>query len=106
MEFSGGATFEGGWGRVASANITPDATGIPYYDEKRFIQVIRTGYVVARSLNQLMPWSTYQGMTDADLADIFAYLKTLKPVRHHVDNSLPPTFCKLCQQKHGGGDQN
>lgn len=106
MEFSGGATFEGAWGRVASANITPDATGIPYYDEKQFIRVIRTGFVGARSLNQLMPWSTYRGMTDSDLADIFAYLKSLKPIRHRVDNSLPPTFCKLCQQTHGGGDQN
>jgi mono/diheme cytochrome c family protein len=106
MEFSGGSTFTGNWGSVASANITPDPSGIPYYDEKQFIQVVRTGFVGARKLNQIMPWSTYRGMTDADLADIFAYLKTLKPVRHHVDNSLPATFCKLCRQRHGGGDQN
>ncbi len=106
MDLSGGNVFTGDWGNVASANITPDPSGIPYYDEKRFIQVIRTGFVGARKLNQIMPWSTYRGMTDADLADIFAYLKTLKPVRHHVDNSLPATFCKLCRQSHGGGDQN
>jgi mono/diheme cytochrome c family protein len=106
MDFSGGKVFTGDWGNAASANITPDPSGIPYYDEKRFIQVLRTGFVGARKLNQIMPWSTYRGMTDADLADIFAYLKTLKPVRHHVDNSLPATFCKLCRHKHGGGDQN
>ena len=106
MEFSGGGNFTGDWGNVASANITPDPSGIPYYTEKQFIEVLRTGFVGARSLNQIMPWSTYRGITDTDLADIFAYLKTLKPVRHHVDNSRPPTFCKLCRQTHGGGDQN
>ena len=30
-------------------------------------------------------------MTDQDLKDIFAYLKTLTPVDHYVDNTLPPT---------------
>jgi len=27
-------------------------------------------------------------------------------VKHRVDNSLPPTYCKLCRRKHGAGDQN
>jgi hypothetical protein len=30
----------------------------------------------------------------------------LPPVKHRVDNGLPPTYCKLCKQKHGAGDQN
>jgi hypothetical protein len=37
---------------------------------------------------------------------MFAYLRTLKPVQHKVDNSQPPTACKLCRQRHGGGDKN
>jgi hypothetical protein len=37
---------------------------------------------------------------------MFAYMKTIKPVQHHVDNTLPPTYCKLCRQMHGGGNQN
>ena len=45
-------------------------------------------------------------MTDDDLKAVFAYLRTLKPVRHHVDNSLPPTACKVCRQIHGAGNQN
>jgi hypothetical protein len=67
---------------------------------------MRTGYVKARKLSQIMPWHTYRGMTDEDLAAMFAYLKTLKPVHHRVDNTEPPTFCKVCRQTHGGGDQN
>src|SRR5215831_7298204 len=32
MDFAGGRILDGAWGRVASANITPDPSGIPYYD--------------------------------------------------------------------------
>ena len=106
LDFSGGNVFVGPWGSVASVNITPDASGISYYDKKRFIQVMRTGMVGARRLSFVMPTSLFRGMTDDDLSDIFAYLKTLKPLHHRIDNSLPPTYCKLCRQKHGAGDQN
>ena len=91
---------------MASANLTPDPSGIPYYDEALFTSAIRTGYVKARKLNQIMPWHTYRGMSDEDLAGMFAYMKTFRPVRHHVDNSEPPTPCKVCRQTHGGGNRN
>jgi mono/diheme cytochrome c family protein len=106
MQYSGGFTLVGPWGSVASANITPDATGIGYYDEALFIQAMRTGYVKARKLNSIMPFGEFQGLTDDDLKAMFAYLRTLKPVKHRVDNTLPPTYCKLCRLKHGAGDQN
>jgi cytochrome c553 len=106
LDFSGGNVFVGPWGNIASANITPDASGISYYDEKHFIQVMRTGMVGARTLSPLMPTTLFRGMTEGDLSDIFAYLKTLKAVGHRVDNTLPATYCKLCRQKHGAGDQN
>jgi hypothetical protein len=106
MDFGGGFILQGPWGRVASANITSDPSGIPYYDQAMFMQAIRTGYVGARKLNQIMPWHTYRGMTDEDLAGMFAYIKTFKPVRHRVDNTEPATYCKLCRQTHGYGNQN
>ena len=53
-----------------------------------------------------MPFGFYRNMTDDDLKAMFAYLRTLKPVKHRVDNSLAPTYCKLCRQRHGAGDQN
>lgn len=107
MAYSGGFTFHvGPLPSVASANITPDPSGIPYYDENLFIEVIRTGRVRARQLSSVMPFVGYKNMTDEDLKAIFAYLRTLPPVHHRVDNSLPPTFCKLCQETHGAGDQN
>jgi hypothetical protein len=106
MEFGGGQVFEGPWGKVASANLTPDPSGIPYYDQALFIRVIRTGYVGSRPLNQLMPWSIFRNMTDDDLSAIFAYLKTVKPVSHRVDNSMTPTLCPIDGEMHGGGNQN
>jgi hypothetical protein len=106
MNFAGGYILAGPFGRVASANLTPDPSGIPYYDLSLFTKAMRTGSVGARPLNVVMPWTTYGGMTDADLADIFAYLRTLSPVRHRVDNTEPSTYCPICRQRHGFGDKN
>ena len=106
LPFAGGENLRGPWGDVASANITPDASGIGYYSESTFITAMRTGYVGARDLNQIMPYGEFKGITDDDLKAMFAYLKTLPPVKHRIDNSLPATYCKLCKQKHGAGDQN
>jgi hypothetical protein len=105
-DLSGGQIFDGPWGRVATANLTPDPSGIPYYYESLFLDAMRTGYVRARPLNQVMPWRHYGGMTDEDLKAIFAYLKTLKPVQHVVDNAMSPTLCVICNEIHGGGDRN
>jgi mono/diheme cytochrome c family protein len=108
MELAGGFVFEGPWGRVASANLTPDPSGIPYYDAALFTEVLRTGHVKAREINQIMPWHAFGGMTDEDIAAIFANLTTVKPVVHRVTNdaSVKPTFCKVCRQVHGYGDRN
>jgi mono/diheme cytochrome c family protein len=106
LAFAGGFSFNGALPSVTSANITPDATGISYYDENLFLQVMHTGKVGARELSSVMPFVGYKNMTDEDLKDIFAYLRTIPPVHHRVDNSLPPTDCKVCKGKHGAGDQN
>jgi mono/diheme cytochrome c family protein len=106
MDFAGGQIFDGPWGKVASANLTTDASGIPYYDEAMFIKTMRTGSVGARELNQVMPWWAFGHMTDQDLSAIFAYLKSVKPAVHRVDNSLPATLCPIDGEMHGGGNQN
>lgn len=106
MPFGGGEKLVGPWGDVTSANITPDPSGIAYYSESGFIAALRTGYVGARALNPIMPYGEFKNLTDDDLKSMFAYLKSVTPIKHRVDNSLPPTYCKLCKQKHGAGDQN
>jgi mono/diheme cytochrome c family protein len=106
MELAGGFTLSGPWGSVASSNITPDASGIGYYDEALFLQVMKTGYVKARELSPIMPVFDFKNMTDDDLKAMFAYLRTLKPVKHRVDNTEPVSECRLCRMKHRGGELN
>ena len=106
MDFSGGQVFQTPWGIIASANITPDASGISYYDQGIFIKSMRTGTVGARELNKTMPWSVLRNLTDEDLAGMFAYLKTLKPIRHLVDSKEPPTLCPIDGTMHGSGNRN
>ena len=106
LGYAGGERLAGPWGDVVSANITPDPSGISYYSEATFVTALRTGYVGARKLNSIMPFGQFKELTDDDLKAIFAYLRSVPPVKHRVDNSLAPTYCKLCKQKHGGGDQN
>jgi len=38
---------------------------------------MRTGYVKARPLKQIMPWWDFKAFPDDDLKAMFAYLKTL-----------------------------
>jgi hypothetical protein len=104
--FAGGNALRSPQGRIYSANITPDASGIGYYDEATFIKVMRTGKVGARQVNAVMPWYWYQNMTDDDLRAVFAWLRAQSPVKHLVDNTEAPTYCRLCRQSHGGGERN
>lgn len=103
MKFAGGDQFGP---TVVSANITMDPSGISYYDEKLFINVLRTGHVGARGLNAPMPWWFFKNMSDDDLKAIFAYLRTVKPVQHRVDNAEGVTECRECKHKHGAGKDN
>ena len=109
MDFGGGDLFHdpGQNGKeVFSLNITQDPSGIAHYDESLFVQTIRTGQVTSRMVNHIMPFNYFKNMTDADLSDIFAYLKSLPPVKHRISNTDPPTMCPLCNHAHGLGELN
>jgi cytochrome c553 len=107
MEFAGGVNLKGAWGELSSPNITPDETGIDDLSEKLFMAAMKTGHLPGGvRLNAIMPWGYYRNMTDEDLRAIFAYLKTLKPVKHSVDNTTPSSPCKKCGGVHGKGREN
>lgn len=113
MYLAGGEPLIGHWGpdpakiiTVNSLNLTPDPSGLSYMNEAMFIKTIRTGQVEARQLANIMPWAVFRHLTDQDLKAIYAYLRTIKPVQHRVDNTEPPRYCKLCRHKHGFGDRN
>jgi hypothetical protein len=53
-----------------------------------------------------MPWGYFRNMTDEDLKAIYAYLQTVAPVQHRIDNTEAPAFCEVCRGRHGYGDKN
>jgi mono/diheme cytochrome c family protein len=92
--------------KIFSLNITQDPSGIAHYDESLFIQTIRTGQVTSRLVNHIMPFEFFRNMTDEDLRDVFAFIKSVPPVKHRVSNTDPPTLCPVCNQSHGLGELN
>lgn len=94
MDFAGGMEFVETGHVVRSANITPDAnTGIGSWTEQQFIDKFKafetpTNATLAepeRAQNTVMPITAYAGMTREDLAAIYAYLRTIKPVTNRVE---------------------
>ena len=106
LEFAGGDLIMEPDYQVTSANLTPDPSGISYYDEAVFLNLMRTGKVSTREIRPIMPWWFFGQMDDDDLRAIFAYLRTIKPVQHRVDNSEPVAYCRICKLKHHGGALN
>lgn len=106
MEFAGGDLIVEPDFQVTSANLTPDPSGMSYYDEAMFLKVMRTGKVGARNIRPIMPRWFFGQMNDDDLKALFACLHTLKPVHHRVDNSEPVAYCRICKRNHHGGALN
>jgi mono/diheme cytochrome c family protein len=85
----------GPWGTSFAANLSPDKeTGIGAWNEELFIRILRTGKFMASGRNILppMPWYDLAKLTDGDLKAIFAYLKSIKPVKNQVPAAVlaPP----------------
>ena len=91
--------FQGPWGQTVASNLTPEpTTGIgTRYTEASFIQTMRTGKKPnGTPVMPPMPSEVYQNMTDDDLRAIWAYLRTIKPIRNAVFAGLanPPAETK------------
>ena len=85
--------FAGPWGVSFTANLTPDPdTGLGKWTEKMFIDTLRTGrhQGIGRPVLPPMPWPVYGKATDDDLKAIYAYLRSLPPVKNHVPQPIDP----------------
>ena len=87
--------FAGPWGVSYAANLTPERlTGIGIWNEETFIRTIRTGrhWGVSRPILPPMPWQNVAGLTDSDLKAVFAYLRSIKPIKNQVPDAVlaPP----------------
>ncbi|HSC65992.1 MAG TPA: diheme cytochrome c-553 [Caldimonas sp.] len=85
--------WAGPWGVSFTANLTPDIeTGLGRWSEADFIRTIRTGRHMGRGRAVLppMPIAVYNHFTDRDLKAIYAYLRTIPPIRNKVPDPVPP----------------
>lgn len=93
--FSGGYALETPFGKIVSSNITQDArTGIGGWSEQEFIRAVRQGKGKhGENLYPAMPYNAYVKISDADMHDLWAYMRTVAPVSNQVEsNQLPFPF--------------
>lgn len=82
----------GPWGASFAANLTPDnETGIGTWQPEMFINALRTGKHLGagRPILPPMPWEMVGKLTDEDLKAIFAYLKSIPPIKNKVPDPKP-----------------
>ncbi len=92
---SGGRKYDGAWGTVYSANITPDRpTGIGGWTDEQIITAIRLGRRPnGERLVPVHPYPVFNGMAEEDLRAVVAYLRSLPPVnRANQPKRLIPLF--------------
>ncbi|MGB0321044.1 MAG: cytochrome c [Pseudohongiellaceae bacterium] len=80
---SGGLPFRTPFGTIYSTNITPDPlTGIGNWSEVDFLNSLRHGVRPdGDHLYPAFPYTAYTKASDDDILAMFAYLKSIKPVR-------------------------
>lgn len=98
-EYGGGREFPFPDGSIVrSANISSDEeTGIGGWDAETFVSIFHSHAdsitlntkLNPGDFNSIMPWTMYGSMNEEDLKAIFAYLKTVKPVKNEVVKFTP-----------------
>jgi mono/diheme cytochrome c family protein len=89
--YAGGLPFQARFGTVYSTNITPDMqTGIGTWTNDQFYRALHEGIAAdGRHLYPAFPYVYFSRISRQESDDLFAFLKSLKPVRQ------PPTPNKL-----------
>lgn len=98
FEFGGGRAFEMPGGTLTTPNITSHATGLGYWSQQQFVAKFKAyqdstyqspKIDFMKEYNSIMPWMMYSNMKESDLAAIYEYLKTLKPIDNETTNWKP-----------------
>ena len=77
---AGGRVFKGPWGQSVSRNLTAHETGLKNWSDEQITKAVREG--VDRDGNPYKPpmaYGFYKNISDADMAALITYLRSLKP---------------------------
>lgn len=83
---AGGRKYDGPFGTVYASNITPDpTTGIGKWTDEQIITATRLGRRPnGERLIPVHPYTVFNGMTEQDLRDVVAYLRSVPPVNRQT----------------------
>ena len=83
--------WSGPWGVSFAANLTPDKETGLNMTERNFVIAIKTGSHLgtARPILPPMPWQQYSNLPEEDLKAMYAYLKTIPPIKNQVPAPIP-----------------
>lgn len=86
-DLAGGVSLTTPFGKLVTPNVTPDKdTGIGTYSAEDFRRAMKSGIAPGgKLLYPAMPYPSYARMPDRDVDAMFAYLKTVKPVKRQVN---------------------
>ena len=71
-------------------NLTPQPDGLGAWSDEEVAAAIRSGVRPdGRTLAPIMPWPSYRALTDEDVADLVAYLRTLPPSANRMPAPVP-----------------
>lgn len=88
----------GPWGISYAANLTPDETGTGNWTEDQFINALRKkimkGLPGTRPMLPPMAMMPFDLMRDDELKAIFAYLRTVQPIKNLVPQPTPPVLAR------------
>jgi mono/diheme cytochrome c family protein len=90
---AGLTAWSGPWGISYAPNLTPDQnTGLGIWTEEMFISAMRTGRHMGsgRPILPPMPWQGIGQLTDDDLKAVFAYLRSIPPLKNRVPEPVGP----------------
>lgn len=93
--FAGGYALQTPFGKLLASNITSDRqTGIGSWNEQEFERAVRQGRGKhGEFLYPAMPYNAYVRISDQDMHDLWAYMKTVPAVSNKVvSNQLPFPF--------------
>ncbi len=85
--------FAGPWGVSYAINLTPDMqTGIGNWNADLFVKVMKTGkhFGTDRPIMPPMPWQGYARYPEEDMKAIFAYLRSIPPIKNKAPEYVSP----------------